>query len=75
MNRITLYCKSVHYFTFKRRQFPIKLVFTMTINKLQGPIFDRVGIDLCKNVFNYGQLYVIFSRVHTWEAIKIYLGS
>jgi len=27
LNRITLYCKNVYPFTFKRRQFPIKLAY------------------------------------------------
>ncbi|XP_036148429.1 uncharacterized protein LOC118647495 [Monomorium pharaonis] len=62
LNRITLYCENVYPFTFKRRQFPIKLAFAMTINKSQGQTFDRVGIDLRKDVFNHGQLYVAFSR-------------
>ncbi|XP_036147162.1 uncharacterized protein LOC118647075 [Monomorium pharaonis] len=75
LNRITLYCENVYPFTFKRRQFPIKLAFAMTINKSQGQTFDRVGIDLRKDVFNHGQLYVAFSRVRSWEALKVYLGS
>ncbi|KYN14600.1 ATP-dependent DNA helicase PIF1 [Trachymyrmex cornetzi] len=75
LNRITLYCENVYPFTFKRRQFPIKLAFAMTINKSQGQTFDIVGIDLRKDVFNHGQLYVAFSRVRTWQALKVYLGS
>ncbi|XP_018400734.1 PREDICTED: ATP-dependent DNA helicase pif1-like, partial [Cyphomyrmex costatus] len=62
LNRITLYCENVYPFTFKRRQFPIKLAFAMTINKSQGQTFDKIGIDLRKDVFNHGQLYVGFSR-------------
>jgi len=55
----------------KKRQFLIKLAFAVIISKSQT--FDRVGIDLPKNVFNYGQRYVAFSRVRSWKALKIYL--
>jgi len=30
LNRITLYCENVYPFTFKRRQFPIKLAFVQS---------------------------------------------
>ncbi|XP_051163765.1 ATP-dependent DNA helicase pif1-like [Leptopilina boulardi] len=63
INRITLYCENVNPFTFKRRQFPVKLAFAMTINKSQGQTFTNIGIDLRKDVFNRGQLYVACSRV------------
>jgi len=75
LNRITLYCENVYPFTFKSRQFPIKLAFAMTINKSQGQTFHRVGIDLCKDVFNHEQLYVAFSRVRSWQALKVYFGT
>jgi len=75
LNRITLYCKNIYPFTFKRRQFPIKIAFAMTINKSQGQTFHRVGIDLRKDIFNHGQLYVAFSRVRSWQALKIYLAK
>lgn len=63
LNRITLYCDNEYPFTFKRRQFPIKLAFAMTINKAQGQTFQKIGIDLRRDVFNHGQLYVAMSRV------------
>ena len=75
LNRITLYCENIYPFTFSRRQFPIKLAFAMTINKSQGQTFDRIGLDLRKDVFNHGQLYVAFSRVRSWQALKVYLGN
>ncbi|XP_044005869.1 uncharacterized protein LOC122850876 [Aphidius gifuensis] len=64
IHRITLYCEDVYPFTFKRRQFPIKIAFGMTINKCQGQTFEMVGVDLRKDVFNHGQLYVAFSRIN-----------
>jgi hypothetical protein len=56
---------------FKRRQFPIKLAFSLTINKAQGQTLDRVGIFLPDHVFSHGQLYVALSRARQASAIKI----
>ena len=46
LNRITLYSDNECPFTFKRRQFPIRLSFTMTINKAHRQTFSIVLIDL-----------------------------
>uniref|UniRef100_A0AC35TPN7 Herpes_Helicase domain-containing protein n=1 Tax=Rhabditophanes sp. KR3021 TaxID=114890 RepID=A0AC35TPN7_9BILA len=35
----------------------------MTINKSQGQTLSRVGLDLTKDCFTHGQLYVGLSRV------------
>ena len=43
----------------------------MTINKGQRQTFDRVGVDLRKNVFTHGQLYVALSRVRSKEALSV----
>lgn len=59
-------------FKFKRRQFPIRLAFSMTINKSQGQTFDKVGLFLEKQVFTHGQLYVACSRVRKFEKLKIF---
>jgi len=34
-----------------------------------------VGIDLRKDVFNHGQLYVAFSRVKSSKTLKVYLDN
>ncbi|XP_044756839.1 uncharacterized protein LOC123315244 [Coccinella septempunctata] len=60
-------------FVLKRRQFPVKVCFALTINKAQGQTFDKVGIYLATPVFSHGQLYVAFSRVRNWSAVKVEL--
>ena len=54
-------------------QFPISLLFAMTINKLQGQTFDVVGINLCHPVFTHGQLYVALSRAQHFSSLKCLL--
>jgi ATP-dependent exoDNAse (exonuclease V) alpha subunit len=58
---------------FKRRQFPVRPAFAMTINKAQGQTLSSAGLYLPTSVFGYGQLYVAFSRVKTPDSIKILL--
>ncbi|XP_043481756.1 ATP-dependent DNA helicase PIF1-like [Leptopilina heterotoma] len=65
INRITLYSDERYPFQFGRRQFPIRIAFVMTINKSQGQTFDKIGIDLRRDVFNHGQLYVALLRVRS----------
>lgn len=60
-------------FRLKRRQFPIRLSFAMTINKSQGQTFSRVGLYLPTPIFSHGQLYVACSRVKKREQLKILL--
>lgn len=75
INRITLICDNDYPFTFQRRQFPVELAFTMTINKSQGQTFHRIGIQLNREVFSHGQLYVALSRVKSRKGRKVYGGE
>jgi hypothetical protein len=49
-------------FTLRRRQFPVRLAFAMTINKAQGQSIPIVGVNLTTPAFAHGQLYVALSR-------------
>ncbi|XP_076065050.1 uncharacterized protein LOC143039083 [Oratosquilla oratoria] len=60
---------------FRRKQFPIKLSYAMTINKSQGQTFDRCGLLLDSvHCFAHGQLYVACSRVTNWDSLVYYTG-
>ena len=58
-------------FKFKRKQFPIRLSFAMTINKAQGQTIPIVGVYLADPIFSHGQLYVALSRATAKRNIKI----
>jgi ATP-dependent DNA helicase PIF1 len=64
-------------FKFKRKQFPIRLSFAMTINKAQGQtyqMYTKCGCLSTEPVFSHGQLYVALSRgvsrKDTWVLAK-----
>ena len=59
--RIGFYADHAHL-KLRRRQFPLRLAFAMTVHKSQGQTLGRVGIDLCHPFFAYGQLGVAVSR-------------
>jgi ATP-dependent DNA helicase PIF1 len=58
-------------FQFKRKQFPIRLSFAMTVNKSYGQTIPNVAVYLPAPVFSYGQLYVAMSRATSRTNIKI----
>ncbi|CAL1385143.1 unnamed protein product [Linum trigynum] len=62
-------------FILKRRQFPIRLCYAMTINKSQGQSLDIVGVYLPKPVFSHGQLYVAISRVRSADGLHILVDN
>lgn len=60
-------------FTLRRLQFPVKLAFSLTINKSQGQSLDVVALDLTTSVFSHGQLYVALSRATSSNRLAILL--
>src|SRR5438105_2089438 len=74
--RINLTTKGTRWtFTLCRRQFPIKICYSMTINKSQGQTLSNVGLYLKKKVFTHGQLYVAISRVTEKKGLKILIEN
>jgi PIF1-like helicase len=62
-------------FTLTRVQFPIRLAFSITINKAQGQSLKFVGLNLLTPVFAHGQLYVALSRATDFRNVKILLDN
>jgi ATP-dependent DNA helicase PIF1 len=62
-------------FRLNQRQFPVRLAFSMSINKAQEQLVKFVGLDLCSPVFAHGQLYVALSRVTSPHSIHALLPS
>ena len=56
---------------FRRRQFPLRVSFFLSLNKGQRQSFKCVGLDLLRHVFSHGQLYMGASRVGCSEALYI----
>ena len=54
-----------------RTQFPLRLAYCTTINKSQGQEYGKVLIDLRKEVFAHGHLYVALSRVKYANKIRV----
>ena len=60
-------------FQFKIRLFPIKLAFSMTVNKSQGQKIKKIGFFVDAPLFNHGQLYTVMSLITEKSALKIML--
>ncbi|KAJ7554430.1 hypothetical protein O6H91_06G140200 [Diphasiastrum complanatum] len=58
-------------FEFRRLQFPMKPVFTMSINKSEGQTMDAMGLYLSRPIFSHGQFYVALLRVRSASCVKV----
>ena len=54
-------------------QLPVRLAYSMTINKVQGQTFQKVGLELPNPVLAHGQLYVALSRATTEDGVRVKL--
>jgi ATP-dependent DNA helicase PIF1 len=61
-------------FVLKRRQFLVRVAFSMTVNKSQGQTLSHAGLYLPQPVFSHGQLYVALSRATSNQCIKVLIN-
>ncbi len=59
-------------FVLRRRQFPVRMAFAITINKSPGQTLNNIKIYLSSPVYSHGQLYVVISQVTSNANIKIF---
>ena len=62
-------------FILRRRQFPVKVAYAISIHKAQGQSLKHCGVYLDQPVFTHGQLYVSASRATSASGLRFCLGS
>jgi hypothetical protein len=61
-------------FYLTRRQFPLRLAYSLTMNRSQGQTLDRVVVDLTRHCFMHGHLNVALSRIRQASNIAVYIS-
>ena len=61
--------------TMVRRQFPLSLAYSLSIDKSQGQTFNQIGMYLPKPCFSHGQFYVGLSRVSKFSSVKVAIDT
>ena len=55
-----------------RKQFPLRLAYSMTYNKSQEQELNRCLVDIRSPPFVHGHLYVALSRIKFYNNIRIF---
>ena len=55
----------------KKVQIPLILAWAITIHKAQGMSLDFVQTDIGSSIFEYGQAYVVLSRIKNIEGLSL----
>ena len=50
---------------------PMKLAYALSIHKAQGMSLDYVKTDIGETIFEYGQAYVVLSRIKNIEGLSL----
>jgi hypothetical protein len=59
----------------ERKQFPLRLAYSITYNKSQGQEFQKVLVDIRNNPFTHGHLYVALSRIRIAGNIRLFTAA
>ena len=59
--------------TLRRKQFPVRLAYCLSINKSQGQSFLKIGIYLPNPCFSHGMLYTALSRSRTFAGVRVHV--
>ena len=62
-------------FKITRRQFPLRLAYSLTINRAQGQTLNRCLLDLTRHCFSHGQVNVGFSRIREVNNMAVYIDA
>jgi ATP-dependent DNA helicase PIF1 len=77
LNGVTLEIKQHEFvideggYIVKKCQTPLILAWAITIHKAQGMSLELVKTDIGNSIFEYGQAYVVLSRIKTIEGLSL----